>query len=291
MKITREEKMFHVLNYSLLLLCGMLCLAPLIHIAALSVSDPHEVTSGHVSLWPVGWSMQSFVKLVEGTNIVRAFGNNVLMTVVGTLCSMGFTVLAAYPLSRTVFKGRKAYTMAILFTMMFNGGLIPTYLLVKSLHLLNTYWSIWIPGLVSVFNMLIMKSFMEEIPRELDEAAKMDGCGEWRYLAQVVLPLSVPVMATLTLFYAVGYWNVFFSVLMYITDANKFNLTVVVQNMVQNSTLLQSLNNFEPQELSAITPEGIKAAAIILLIAPWLLVYPFLQKYFVKGARLGAVKG
>jgi putative aldouronate transport system permease protein len=204
---------------------------------------------------------------------------------------MAFTIMAAYPLSRKDFNARRFFTLAIVFTMLFSGGLIPTFLVVKSLGLVNTYGSLWLPGLISTFNMLIMKSFFENIPEELMEAAKMDGCGEARLLIQIILPLSLPVLATLTLFYGVGYWNSFFSLLIYIQDSNKVNLAVMVQQMIQSQSLMQEINNLQPDDIQQMTPESIKASGIIVMMVPMLIVYPFLQKYFVKGVMLGAIKG
>lgn len=291
MKATAGEKIFYGINYVILSLAGLSCLIPLIHIISLSLSDSHAIMSGYVTLWPVGWSLESYSALFKGTQIVRAFQNSIEITVIGIVLSMAFTIMAAYPLSRKDFNARRFFTLAIVFTMLFSGGLIPTFLLVKSLGLVNTYGSLWLPGLISTFNMLIMKSFFENIPEELMEAAKMDGCGEARLLIQIILPLSLPVLATLTLFYGVGYWNSFFSLLIYIQDSNKVNLAVMVQQMIQSQSLMQEINNLQPDDIQQMTPESIKASGIIVMMVPMLIVYPFLQKYFVKGVMLGAIKG
>ncbi|NEN87084.1 carbohydrate ABC transporter permease [Paenibacillus elgii] len=289
MKPTTGEKWFLAANALLLMIAGLSCLLPLLHIVSVSFSDPHAVLSGAVTLWPQGWTLESYGLLLRGSKIVSAFKNSVELTVFGVALSMIFTTMAAYPLSRRYFYMRRFWTLAIVFTMLFSGGLIPGYLLLKQLGLINTYGAIWLPGLVSTFNMLIMRTYFQGIPDELDDAARMDGCGEWRYLLRIVLPLSVPVIATLSIFYAVGYWNSFFQVLMYINQTSKFNLTVLVQQMIQSQSLMQEMNASDMQAF--ITPEGIKTAGIVVMVLPLLLVYPFMQKYFIKGVMIGAVKG
>lgn len=291
MKPTRGEKLFHGVNAALLACAAVSCLLPVIHIASLSLSDSHAILSGRVFLWPVDATIDAYKGLIEGTSALLAFRNSVVLTVVGVALSMTFTILAAYPLSRSYFFLRRFFSLAAIFTMLFNGGLIPTYLVMSSLGLINTYAVLWLLGLISVFNMMVLRTSFEQLPPELDEAARMDGCGEWRYLLRIVLPLSLPVLATLTLFYGVGYWNAFISVLIYINDSNKLNLTVLVQQMVQSQSLLQEVNQQASEDFGALTPESIKAAGIMVMVVPMLLVYPFLQKYFVRGVMLGAIKG
>lgn len=291
MRDTLGEKVFYSVNYVLLALAGLSCVLPLVHVLAVSLSDSHAVVSGRVSLWPIGWSLESFASLFKGTRIVNSFINSVVITAVGVTLSMLATIMAAYPVSRPYFYARKPFMLAIVFTMLFSGGLIPTFLVIKSLGLLNTYGALWLPGLVSAFNMLVLKTHFESIPAEMEEAARMDGCSEWRLIAQIALPLSLPVLAALTLFYAVSYWNAFMNVLIYINSPEKYNMTVLVQQMVQSQSLLQEMNHLQPEELNQITPEGIKTAGVIFMVAPMLIIYPFLQKYFVKGMMIGAIKG
>lgn len=179
----------------------------------------------------------------------------------------------------------------MIFTMIFSGGIIPTYLVIKSLGLINTYWALWLPGLVSTYNMLILRTYFENIPTEIDEAARMDGCSEVRLLLKIILPVSMPVLATLALFYGVAFWNTFMSMLIYINDTDKYNLTVLVQKMIQNQSALQQSMIVQPDDQTHIVEEGAKAAGVIVMVAPMLLVYPFLQKYFIKGVMIGSVKG
>ncbi|MGG1517417.1 carbohydrate ABC transporter permease [Paenibacillus oryzisoli] len=291
MKQSTGEKVFYGINYMILACAGLLCFLPLLHLASLSLSGKDAVLSGFVYLWPVEWTTDSYGLLFEGTPVVQAFFNNVTITVVGTALSMLFTVLAAYPLSRKVFYGRKFLTLAIVFTMLFQGGLIPTYLVIKQLGLIDSYGALWLPALVSTFNMLIMRSFFENIPDELEEAARMDGCGEWKLLLRVILPLSLPMIATIALFYGVQYWNAFFNVMIYLNSPEKFNLTVLIQQMIRSQSLVTDMNNLGPEEIVHVTPEGMKAAGVIVMTLPMLIVYPFIQKYFVKGVMIGAIKG
>ncbi|MCM3700388.1 carbohydrate ABC transporter permease [Paenibacillus macerans] len=291
MRTTRGERWFYAFNYVILTLAGLSCLLPLIHLMAVSLSDNHAILSGTVTLWPVGWSFETYRSLFEGTRIVEAFTNSVILTVVGVGLSMLFTVMAAYPLSKRHFYARRTFTLIIVFTMLFGGGTIPTFLVLKALGLINSYWALWLTGLVSTYNMLVMRTFFEGIPEEVIESAKIDGCGEYRQLLRIVLPLSMPVIATLTLFYAVGYWNSFYSVMIFIHDTTKYNLAVMVQQMVQSQTMLQEMNNLQSESVQQMTPESIKAAALFVMLIPMLVVYPFLQKYFVKGVMIGAVKG
>lgn len=291
MRDTLGEKVFYGVNYAVLLLAGIVCLLPLIHLTALSFSGKDAVLSGFVTLWPVEATAESYALLFNGTPIVRSFFNNVTITVVGVALSMLFTIFAAYPLSRKVFFGRRYVTLAIVFTMLFQGGLIPTYLVIKQLGLVDSYGALWLPALVSTFNMLIMRSFFENIPDELEEAARIDGCGEWKLLLQIMLPLSLPMLATIALFYGVQYWNSFFNVMIYINSPDKFNLPVLIQQMIRSQALVTEINNSVHEEALNVTPEGVKAAGIILMIAPMLALYPFLQKYFVKGVMIGAIKG
>lgn len=291
MKSTPGEKIFYAINYLVLTLVGLSCVLPLVHVFALSLSDRHAIASGAVAFWPVNLDPSGYTALLRETPVVPAFVNSVVITVVGTVLNMAFTVLAAYPLSKRYFIGRRAYSFAIIFTMIFSAGLIPNYLLAKALGLVNNYGALWLPGLVSVWNLMVLRSFFESLPEELEEAARIDGCSEWRLIMQIVLPLSVPVLAALSLFYGVGHWNAFMNVLIFINDSDKYNLAVMVQQMIQNQSLLQEIGVHDPGLANSITPEGVKAAGVVVMTLPMLIVYPFLQKYFVKGVMIGAVKG
>lgn len=291
MRASKGDKLFYAINYMVLALVGLSCILPLVHIFALSLSSPQAVISGQVVFWPIDWTVEAYKHLIDGTNIVEAFKNNVLLTVVGTVSSMVFTILAAYPLSRRDMYGRRFFSLAIIFTMLFTGGLIPNYMVIKSLGLIDTYAAIWLPALVSAYNMLVLRTYFESQPVEMEEAARIDGCNEWKFLIRIVLPLAMPVLAALTLFYAVAFWNQFMNVLIYMNDTTKYNLTVMVQQMIKNQSLLRELNTLQPEDVKNMTPETIKSAGVFVLVMPMLIIYPFLQKYFVKGVMIGAIKG
>jgi putative aldouronate transport system permease protein len=289
MRMSKSDKWFYFINGLLLTLIASSCLIPLLHVFSLSLSSSRAIESGDVSFIPIEITMDSFDILLEGSRVLTAFRNSVVITVIGMLLSMAATILTAYPLSRRSLPGRKYLTLAAVFTMIFSGGMIPTFIVVHGLGLINSYWAIWLPALVSTYLMLIMKSFNENIPVEIEEAGRIDGCNEWGMLFRIFLPLSVPVLATLSLFYAVGYWNVFMPVLLYINDTTMYNLTVLIQNMIRSTSVLNELGNYDA--VGHLTPEGVKAAGVILLLIPMLAVYPFVQRYFVQGVMLGAVKG
>ncbi|MGG1556078.1 carbohydrate ABC transporter permease [Paenibacillus ferrarius] len=293
MRTSLGEKIFYGVNAFLLGLLGISCILPILHIVSLSLSSEHAVMSGFVGLWPVGLTTDSYKLLIEGTNIVNAFKNSVVITIVGTALNILFTILAAYPLSRTYFYWRKPLSLLIVFTMIFTAGLIPNYLLIKSLGLVNSYGALWLPALVSVYNLLVLKTFFENIPGELEDAARIDGCSETRLIMQIMLPLSIPVIATLVLFYAVGHWNSFFNVMIYINSSDKHNLTVLVQQMIMNSQLAQQVTEgqFSSDLTQSVTPQSIQSAGVIAMLLPMLIVYPILQKYFVKGVMIGSIKG
>ena len=240
-------------------------------------------------MWPIEFNLDAYHNLIRDGQLIIAMKNTLLITFVGTALNMAFTIMAAYPLSKSRLKGRNIMLMAILFTMLFSGGLIPNFLLLSSLGLVNSYWSLWLPALISAYNMFVMKSFLEGLPEELEESAAIDGASELRILWQIVLPLSRPVLAALTLFYAVGWWNSYMNVLIYIRSTDKLSLMVKLYQMIDlvSTELLRG----EGVTQAIITPESIRAAAVVFAIMPILCVYPFLQKHFIKGVLLGSIKG
>lgn len=276
-----------------LTLVGISCLFPVLHVISLSLSRETAILQGKVGIWPVGLSKNAYFLLLRSTPIIRAFWNNVQITVLGTVLRMVFTILAAYPLSKMYMWGRRYFSMMIVFTMIFNAGLIPQYLLVKNLGLIDTYGAIWLPGLISVYNLMVLRTFFEGISHDLEDAAEIDGAGEWRKLWQLFIPLSKPALAALTLFYSVGLWNAFRNVLLYINDVSKHNMAVLVQRLIRTATmttkelLLDSESVVE--EITSI-PEAVQAAGIVVMLVPMMIVYPWLQKYFVRGVMIGAIK-
>ncbi|WHY21393.1 carbohydrate ABC transporter permease [Paenibacillus sp. G2S3] len=294
MKISTGEKTFYSINNIVIFIVSITCMLPLLYIVATSFSSGSAIQSGKVYLWPVEFTPAAYKVLFVSTDIFKYFWNSVVLTGVGTILSLVFTILCAYPLSKKKLFARKKITFFVVFTMLFAGGMIPSYLLVKSLGLMNSYWSIWLTMLISPYNMLIMKSFFENIPEELEESARIDGCSEWRILLQMYLPLSKAVIATLCLFYGVAYWNNFLKVLMYINDSKGFTLPVLIQQMVfqlEQIKLGTSTDLGAVAGSSEVISESVKSAGVVVLILPMLAVYPFIQKYFVKGVMLGSVKG
>lgn len=290
MKSTRGEKIFYGINYVVVTLIALTCLLPLLYELALSFSSSRAISSGWVSFWPVEFSLDNYTLIFKGSPVMRSFRNSVVITVVGTALSLVFTICAAYPLSKSYMYARKTMTMLCVFTMLFGGGMIPTYLVIKELGIIDTYWSLWLPGLVGTYNMLVMRTFFANIPSELEDAARIDGCNEVRLLVQIFLPLSMSCIATIALFYAVGYWNMFMSVLIYINSTAKFNLSVLINNMIREQLIITT-DFIQAEDISTVTPQGVQAAGIIIMILPIMCVYPFLQKYFVKGVMIGSVKG
>ncbi|GIO52858.1 MULTISPECIES: carbohydrate ABC transporter permease [Paenibacillus] len=290
---TRSERITGIGIYVLLGVVTLIVLYPLFFVLIASVSHPGSVIRGEVWLWPKGFSLVGYERLFGNKELLRGFMNTVMYTVAGTALNVVMTVAGAYPLSRTDFKGRHFFTFLIVFTMFFGGGMIPTYLLIKSLGLLNTFWAMIIPSAVSVWNILIMRTFFQSsIPKEVQEAAFMDGCSNIKILLKVVLPLSGPVLAVMVLFYAVGHWNAYFSALLYLSDRDLYPMQLFLREiLVQNQ--MQEMVDISDDTLarSLMDAEAIKYAAVIVTNLPMLILYPFLQKYFVKGVMVGAIKG
>ncbi|MGO4499799.1 carbohydrate ABC transporter permease [Paenibacillus sp. 2RAB27] len=282
---------FNIFNYTLLILFTFICIFPFINTLANAFSSSHAIQTGKVVLWPVEFQLDAMKSVVTDSNIIRSLGVTIYITVVGTALNMLFSITTAYPLSRKDLKGRKYFMNFMIVTMVFSGGMIPSYLLIKSLGLLNSLWALMLPGLISAFNVIIMKSFFQDLPEELREAAVMDGCGNLRYLAQVVLPLSGAVLATISLFYAVGHWNAYFAAVLYIDDSALYTLQVKLRNILLLAQMDTSLETMQSLDNLNVIEESLKGATIVFATVPILIVYPFLQKYFVKGSFLGSVKG
>lgn len=282
-----------IILYTFLGLSSLIALFPLWYEVAASFSSSRAITAGEVMLWPIEFNLHAYDRLFDDGQILIGLRNTVLITVVGTALNMIMTILAAYPLSRRRLMGRSGLLMFVTFTMLFVSGIIPSFILVKTLGLMDTYWALWLPGLISTYNMFVMKTFMEGLPDEIEESAAMDGAGDWRVLMQIMLPLCKPIIASLSLFYAVGWWNSYFSVLLYITKTTSQSLMVKLYQMINqvDASLLNNTGGSEGAGQILLTPEGIKAAAIVIAVTPILCVYPFLQKHFVKGVLIGSVKG
>ena len=273
-----------------ILLLSLTCIIPFIHVAAKSVSSNTAVMSKQVYLWPKGLNFEAYASIFRDGQRTYAMGYTVVVTVLFTLVGMVVTTLAAYPLSLKHLKGRTFFAFLLMFTMYFSAGLIPEYLLYKDLHLLNTMWVLVLPLAFSPYNMLIMRSFISStIPDSLYEAANLDGANHFQVLTKVVLPLSKPIIATLSLFYAVGRWNAYADAKYYITTKSLQPLQYLLSNMVLNSG--NDAISLSEAAAASSTPEVLQAAVVMFATLPIIMVYPFVQKYFVKGAMIGAVKG
>ncbi|OAS14401.1 carbohydrate ABC transporter permease [Paenibacillus oryzisoli] len=288
MLVSRGEKWFSALNHTVLVVFSLLALAPFLHIVAQSFSNQQAVISGIVGFWPIGWNIDAYKNVLKDTAFINAFSVSVNRTVIGTLLSVGLTSLLAYPLSKSYILGRQWIQFMIVFTMLFSGGLIPTYLVVKEAGLIDTFWALIIPGAISAFNVIIMRSFFQSVPIELEESARMDGCSNIGILFRIVLPLSMPVIATIALFHGVAHWNSFFDAVLYLNKRDLHPLQMYLRDLIlSNETNLET----RAMEKNSAAIESLKAAALIVSTLPIVMVYPFLQRYFVKGVLIGSVKG
>ncbi|TQR43359.1 carbohydrate ABC transporter permease [Paenibacillus popilliae] len=287
------ERIFHVLNYLFFALVSWTTLFPFLNLIAKSLSSEEAVMSGSVSLFPVDIQFGTYLYVLRDSQFMNAFLVSVTITVAGTALGLFMTALAAYPLSKPRLRGRKIFILMYVFTMLFSGGLIPTYLLMHRLNLIDTLWVLFLPSMVSVFNMLIIKNYFESLPDELEESAKMDGASNLTILFRITVPLSLPVFATIALFFAVGFWNDYFASMIYINTAELKPLQLYLKELLAHSNITYQ-DGGHVTNIDAVmntTPQAIQAASILVATLPILLVYPFLQKYFVKGVLIGSVKG
>lgn len=284
------NRIFNTVNVILIIIAMVLCLAPFIHIIAISLSSNRAIGSGEVSFFPKELSFEAYGKVFADASMIRSLLYTVWLTVLTTVLSMIMTIAAAYPLAKSSLKGRKWFMLVIVVTMFFSGGIIPEYILIKNLHLLDSTWGLVLPGLISPFYMIILITFFKGIPESLEEAAQIDGSTHFGTLLRIILPLSLPVMATLSLFYAVGRWNGFQDALMYITKPDLFPLQLKMYQMIQQNQITELMQN-EGIGSVKVLPESLKAASVIFSTLPILLVYPWLQRYFISGVMVGAVKG
>lgn len=269
----------------------IMCLYPFWHVIMYSFSDSREAMSGGIFLWPRKFTTISYEMLFQTKRIFVAFGNSVAKTVVGTLISMVITVLTAYPLAQEELKGKKPILFLIYFTMLFGGGMIPNYLLMKDLHLLDTFWVYVIPGALNVYNMFVLRNAFLSVPKSLTEAAKLDGANPLQGLCMVTLPLTKATLATLTMYYVQGNWNSYMDGVLYVNKGSLELLQVYLRRLISQSGASAALGEMgDLSAASAVTEESMKMTVIAFSVIPVIIVYMFLQKYFVKGATVGAVK-
>ncbi|SFB27042.1 carbohydrate ABC transporter membrane protein 2, CUT1 family (TC 3.A.1.1.-) [Cohnella sp. OV330] len=289
-KRTFGDWVLDIFVYGFMIVLGLITLLPVIYVFSKSVSSDWALVSGRVNLLPVGFQIDTLVNVVTSHAFSRAFVISVIVTSVGTLLSILVTAITAYPLSKRHLPGISFIMVMFIFTMLFNGGLIPNYLLIRELHLINSLWSLILPAMISVFNMLVIKSYYEGLPEALEESARIDGARSYTILFRIILPLSMPVLATIALFYAVGFWNDYFSPMLYINDPALKTLQLHLRDVVMENDTANAINK-SADDLMNMSPESIRAATVVASTVPILLVYPFLQKYFIKGVLIGSVKG
>jgi putative aldouronate transport system permease protein len=286
---SRSYRVFQGINAVVLTLVVIVTLYPFVNIIARSFSGERQIRAGEVTLWPKGFDLTTYDIVVHDAMFWRNYGNTVLYTVVSTSIAMVLTTCYAYVLSKKHLKGRGLLVGIAVFTMFFTGGLIPNYVLITSLGLKNTIWALALPNAISVFNLLVMKAFFENLPSELEEAAQIDGLGTYGILARIVLPLSKAVVATMVLFYSVSFWNSWFGAFLYLDRTELMPVTVYLRNLIAGAT--GGGNAGAGTEQLTQVAANIQAVTIVLTSLPILCVYPFVQRYFVSGVMLGAVKG
>ena len=293
-RLSAGDKAFVTVNYALLTLIMLIVLYPLIYIISCSFSSPQAVTAGKVWLYPVEPSLIGYQTIFKNSEIIPSFWNAVIITFFGTIIQVICTLMAAYPLARRNLYGRGFFTALFAFTMLFSGGLIPTFLIVRQVGLYNTYWALWLPGAVSVYNMVVARTFFQtNIPEELFEAGELDGCSDIMFMLRIALPLSVPIIAVLVMFYAVGHWNGYFGALIYLKDKKKFPLQIILRNILIENRMddASMMVDIEAMARKQGLSELLKYSLIVVGSLPMLMLYPFVQKHFVKGVMIGALKG
>ena len=300
MKMTLGEKIFVSTNYTLLTIIFIIMIYPILYVISASISDPFAVSSGKMLLWPMGVTFEGYKFIFRYKEVWTGYANTIFYTVTGTVCSLLVTIPCAYVLSRKDVEGRKFIMILFLFTMYFNGGLIPTYLNMNSLGLVNTRAAMILNGMVSVYNLIVARTFfLNSIPYELQEAAYLDGCSNFKLFLKVVIPLSAPILIVQALYYGVAQWNAYFEAMVYLKDRTMFPLQVILKEILTQSRLAAEAlleGGYSSEEIAAYKAMGeradqMKYGIIVIASLPMMIVYPFLQKFFNKGMLVGSVKG
>lgn len=283
---SKSSKIFQAVLGTIFVFITILTLIPILRVLSVSVSSKNAILTGQVFVYPVQFTLEAYQKVFGNSNFIRSFLYTIFLTGGYTLICMVMTILAAYPLAKKELKGGKLIMTLFVMTMYFNPGIIPTYLNVKDFGLIDTVWALIIPGALSAYNLIIMRSFFLGIDQSLYEAAYIDGCSHWKTLIKIAIPLSVPAIATLSLFYAVGRWNGISDVLYYINSSDLYTVQMRLKQMIDSVAI-----SLEEGKSSNLIADNIKSASIVISMTPMLIAYPFIQKYFTKGIMLGAVKG
>lgn len=290
---TISSRIANIIIYLLLALSALTCLLPLLNTIAISFSDKAAAMSGKVFLWPINPTLASYRAILEDQQFFRSFWNSIVRVVVGGAINVVLTILMAYPLSKSpkYFPQKNIYMWFVVFCMLFNGGLIPTYLLIYNLHIMDTIWALVLPGAVPVFNVIILMNFFKGIPDELDEAARIDGANPWTIMIRIFVPLAIPSIATITLFSIVGHWNAFFDGMIYMNTRAKIPLQTYLLSLVVEIRDTTGMTPDEIKRMNELSSRAFNSAKVFVAMVPVLVVYPFLQKYFVSGLVMGSVKG
>lgn len=287
------DRLFMFVLYVFLTVSLIIVLYPLIYIVSASFSSPRDVISGKVWLWPVNPTLMGYEAVFKNEQILSGFGNSFFYMIFGTLINLAMTVMAAFPLSRKEFYGRNTIMGIFVFTLLFSGGLIPTYILINNLGLINTRWAMLIPTAMSVWNVIITRTFYQTtLPDEVYEAAMLDGCDDIRFLIKIVLPLSGPILAVMALYYGVGHWNSYFNAMIFLKSSNLYPLQIILRNiLIMNNLNMNMLKDADVLLRMQGLKDLLKYSIIVVSSLPLLCIYPFVQKYFVKGVMVGAIKG
>jgi len=290
---SKGDRLFMFLIYLFLTLVLIAVAVPLIYIVSSSFSSPQAVTSGKVWLFPVDFTLDGYKAVFNNPQIGVGYLNSLFYTVVGTLINVTLTIMLAYPLAKKSLYGRNFFMVLLVITMMFEGGLIPYYLVVKNLHLLDTRWAMILPGALGVFQVIVARTFFQTtIPDELAEAAELDGCSDIRFIFSIVLPLSKPIIAVMTLMYAVGHWNAYFDALIFLRSPDLFPLQIILRNiLILNSVDASMMADVSQMQAQQGLKDLLKYSLIVVASLPVLIIYPFVQKHFVKGVMIGSLKG
>lgn len=282
--------LFDWVNYTLISLISLACVFPFLYVFSVSFTDPEVYVPLKFYLFPEKWSLEAYTYILSTNSFINAFKSTLFITIVGTVLNIIVSFTMAYALTKKTLPGQKWIMGLVIFTLVFSAGIVPNYLLVKELGLLNSYWAMIWPGLTNAWSLIVIKSFMESLPAELEDAARIDGSSDLGVFARIVIPLSMPAIATFTLFFAVTHWNTYFNALIYLSDSKKWTLQLLIKTLVIDSNS-GAVAQAGASDEAVVPQETIRMASIVLAMVPILIVYPFLQKHFAKGVMVGSVKG
>ncbi len=291
LKKSLSRRVYEVMNVVLLILFSIVCIYPILNQVALSFSSSSGILKHTVSILPIDFTLETYQGILREKTFWMNYSNTLLYTVLGTGISLFMTTICAYPLSKKYLYGGSVILKFFVFTMFFGGGLIPTYMLIRNLHMIDTIWAIVVPGAIAPFSILLMKTYFEGLPSDLEDAAAIDGLSQWGCFLRIALPLSKPIIATMTLFSAVGYWNEWFSAVLYLNDSDKYPVTLYLRNIMMGAQIAAANGHKVDVSATVSIPQSIQAAAMLIVTVPILCVYPFVQKHFAKGVMIGAIKG